>query len=113
MSQLLLAFIASIIILMASSLVSAIRIMYLSSQLLKYIKNNDYNAWVHITSIGRFGPGLVNNFRYKKYVTKMKNKDNFVAKHADKIKIASRYFYLFMLAAIVNFFLVCYLIRKS
>lgn len=112
MQPLILTLTSSIVILACSGGLFALRGMYFSAKLLKYIKNKDYKSWVHITSIGRFGPGLVNNFRYRRYVNQMRDEDESIARYDDKIRIAIRYFALFLSAAIVNFCLAYYLVRR-
>jgi hypothetical protein len=77
----------------------------------RYLKENDYQKWREITSIGSSGPGLSNPFRAWSYIFKnTKEIDEDLLRLKDSARISLRYsliwFGTFVFSLVVGFIVV-------
>jgi len=96
----------------AQFLLSGIMIAIRQHALYKYLKNNVYDRWCELTSIGRFGPGLLNSWRGIRYI--YSDRDSALEEVRllkDSIKIWIRYLVCGYLAAFVNIGLIVWIAR--
>ena len=75
-----------------------------SHKLYSYLKQNNYDRWRELTSVGRYGPGLSNPIRGFKYIySDQDNENERVLRLKDSIKIGFRHFIIGLLSMLVNF----------
>jgi hypothetical protein len=72
-------------------ILSWVTTVFNSFKLQNYLKNNHYDKWRELTSVGKIGPGLVNPFKGLAFLSKEMEGDEQLLRLQDRTKISVRY----------------------
>ena len=93
-----------------SAVVSFIYVIYKDTALGRYLKKNNYKRWRQLTSIGKYGPGMVNPSRGWSYIySKADNKNEEILRFKDEIKIGVRWLLATIIAIVFVVMVIFYL----
>lgn len=98
------------IFMLATSFIYA---FYFNTKLYLHLKSQNYPRWRELTTIGKFGPGNSNPFKWLPYLySSLDTEDIRVLRLKDNIRIGLRYSLLAMLAIFVTIMILSFLSNR-